>query len=109
MKTRSVAAVIILTIVTLGIYAIVWFVKTKNEMNQVGANIPSAWWLIVPIGNIWWQWKYSEGVERVTRGKLGGAVAFLLIFLLGIIGMAIVQSNFNTVANSTQLPRAQAV
>ncbi len=33
MKKRSVLAVILLPIVTLGIYSIVWFVKTKKELN----------------------------------------------------------------------------
>ncbi len=107
MKTRSVAAVVILSIVTFGIYCIVWFVKTKNEMNKVGANIPTAWWLLVPIGNIWWQWKYCEGVEQVTRGKLGTAVGFLLLLLLSIIGIAVVQVSLNDVADQPQLPRAQ--
>jgi len=109
MKHRSVAAVIILSIITFGIYALVWFVKTKNEMNRVGANIPTAWWLIVPIGNIWWQWKYCEGVETVSRGKLSGAVSFLLIFLLSVIGMAIVQTTFNEVTDSPEIPKAQVV
>ena len=58
MKTRSVAGVIILSIVTLGIYPIIWHVRTKNEMNATGADIPTAWLLIVPIANIYWLWKW---------------------------------------------------
>jgi hypothetical protein len=49
MKRRSVAAVLILSIVTFGIYAIVWAVKTKEEMNALGAQIPTAWLLIIPL------------------------------------------------------------
>jgi len=52
--------------VTLGIYGLVWYVKTKEEMNAKGAEIPSAWLLIVPIANIIWMWKYSVGVEKLT-------------------------------------------
>jgi len=106
MQKRSVAAVIILTIITLGIYGIVWFVKTKNEMNQQGADIPTAWLIIVPIASIYWMWKWAGGVEHVTRGKFSQAVAFILVFLLGLIGMAIIQDSLNK--SPAALPQAQA-
>ena len=106
MQKRSVAAVIILTIITLGIYGIVWFVKTKNEMNQNGADIPTAWLLIVPIASIYWMWKWAGGVEHVTRGKFSQAIGFILVFLLGLIGMAIVQDALNKAPSA--LPQAQA-
>ena len=109
MQKRSVAAVIILSIITLGIYTIVWFVKTKNEMNTAGAGIPSAWWIIVPIANIWWLWKYSEGVELVSRKDMSGPVAFLLLILLEIIGIAVVQVTLNKVVDRGTLPQATAM
>lgn len=98
MKNRNPLAVFFLSIITLGIYGIVWYVKTKNEMNARGANIPTAWLLIVPIVSIWWLWKYSQGVDSVTQGEYSGAVSFLLLWLLGYIGMAIIQSGFNKVS-----------
>lgn len=98
MKQRSPIAVFFLSLITVGIYAIVWEVKTKNEMNKLGAEIPTAWLLIIPFANIYWTWKYSEGVEKVTQGKISGILAFILLFLLGIIGMAIIQDTFNKVA-----------
>ena len=33
MTQRSPALVVVLTIITFGIYALVWYVTTKNEMN----------------------------------------------------------------------------
>ena len=109
MRNRSVIMLIVWTFVTLGFYPLYWMVSTKNEMNRVGAQIPTAWLLIVPIVSIFWFWKYSEGVGVVTRGKLSGPVAFLLLFLLSIIGMAIVQSQFNQVQaeGGAQLPQAR--
>ncbi len=100
MRKRSVAGVVVLSIVTLGIYAVYWMVATKGEMNARGEEIPTAWLIIVPIANIWWTWKYAEGVDRVTSGRLSAGVAFLLLWLLGLIGMAIIQSTFNKVARS---------
>jgi len=110
MNKRSVVAVILLSIITFGIYALVWFVKTKGEMVKTGADIPTAWLLIVPIANLYWQWKWAGGVEHVTRGKMSQAVAFILVFLLGLIGMAIIQSSFNKAIDEGvggQLPQAR--
>ncbi|MGH7237186.1 MAG: DUF4234 domain-containing protein [Candidatus Saccharimonadales bacterium] len=98
MKHRSPAAVFFLSIITLGIYSLVWQVKTKGEMNKLGANIPTAWLLIIPFVNFYWLWKYSEGVEKVTGGQQSTVLAFVLLFLLSIIGMAIIQSEFNKVS-----------
>jgi len=100
MKKRSVSGVVVLSIFTLGIYAIYWMVATKGEMNSQGADIPTAWLIIVPIANIWWTWKYAEGVDHVTSSTMSAGVVFLLLWLLGLIGMAIVQSAFNKVARS---------
>lgn len=100
MKKRSPVAVLLLPFITFGIYALYWQIITKIEMNKVGAKIPTAWLLIIPIVNIWWLWKYCEGVEQVTNDKMSGVLAFLLIFLLGIIGAAIVQDSLNKVGDS---------
>jgi membrane protease YdiL (CAAX protease family) len=108
---RYIILVIILSLITFGIYPIYWFVVTKNEMNRSGALIPTAWLIIVPIANIWWMWKYSEGVEVATRKEMTGVVAFILIFLLGVIGMAIVQNSFNKVAEASgqSIPAARVM
>ena len=62
--------------------------------------IPTAWLLIIPIVNIWWIWKYSEGVDMATNKEISGPIAFILLFLLGFIGMAIIQASFNKTATS---------
>jgi hypothetical protein len=108
MTKRSVAAVIILAFLTCGIYGLYWFVATKDEMVGRGADIPTGWLLIIPIANIYWWWKWSQGVEHVTRGKSSAPVTFLLVFLLGMIGMAIVQSTFNNLPDDRALlPQAR--
>ncbi|MBL8970348.1 MAG: DUF4234 domain-containing protein [Myxococcales bacterium] len=104
MKQRSPIAVFFLPIITFGIYGLVWLVKTKNEMNESGAEIPTAWLLIVPIANLYWFWKYCEGVQKISRGSMSAPVALLLMLLLGNIGWAVLQSTFNQRA----LPAAAA-
>ena len=102
MEQRNPFLVFLLALITFGIYGIVWYVKTKREMNSKGAQIPTAWLLIIPIVNIYWLYKYSEGVELVTNKDMSTAVAFILLFLLGIIGMAIIQSKFNSLPAGTE-------
>jgi len=96
MQNRNPFLVFLLPIVTFGIYGIVWYVRTKREMNAKGAQIPTAWLLIIPIVNIYWLVKYAQGVEGVTKQGMSTAAAFVLLLLLGSIGMAIVQSKFNS-------------
>ena len=99
MKQRSPIAVLLLSFFTCGLYAWYWLVKTKGELNSANKenpHIPTAWiWLIPFIGMIWWTWKYSEGVEKRTKGKCSQVIAFILMFLLGVIGYAIIQDFFN--------------
>ena len=97
MTKRSSIAVFFLSIITFGIYIIVWRVMTKNEMNRFGANIPSAWFMIIPFVNIWWLWQYSEAVEDITKEKLSKVVAFLALILIPSIGDAICQDYFNNI------------
>ncbi|MCK5267365.1 MAG: DUF4234 domain-containing protein [Spirochaetes bacterium] len=97
MKKRNPIAVILLALITFGIYAIVWFVKTKGEMVEKGAQIPTAWLIIIPFANIYWLWKYSEGVAKVSNEKMSAPVAFILVFILGIIGAGIIQDTFNKI------------
>lgn len=96
MKHRSVAAVVLLPFVTFGIYSLYWHVSTKKELNEQGANIPTAWLLIVPIANIFWLWKYYEGAEQVTNKKVNSVLMFIIALLVtSIISSAICQSAFN--------------
>lgn len=107
MKKRNPLAVILLTFITFGLYGIYWLVVTKGEMNQRGAKIPTAILIIIPLVNIWWMWEYSVGVEHVTKGKMSSVLAFILLWLLGFIGMAIIQDSFNNAAGEEIAAPAQ--
>lgn len=96
MKNRNPLVVFLLSFLTCGIYSWYWFVDTKNEMNKMGEKIPTIWiWLIPFVGGFWWMWKYSEGVEHVSHNELNIFLTLLALYLLGPIGMAIVQEAFN--------------
>jgi membrane protease YdiL (CAAX protease family) len=102
MKNRSIAAVILLPFVTFGIYTLYWHVSTKGELNERGATIPTAWLIIIPLVNIWWMWKYYEGAEKVTNGKVSGVLMFILALLVtSIISSAICQDAYNKFSSVT--------
>ena len=97
MVNRSPVSVFFLGLFTAGIYHLIWVVKTKGEMNDRGANIPTAWMLLLfPISLIW-VWKYCQGVQKVTNGGMGAAMAFLIYLFAGPLGPSILQSQFNKV------------
>jgi len=104
MKHRSPGAVFLLSLITFGIYALVWHVKTKNELNRLGATIPTAWLLIVPLANLYWIWCYAQGVEQVTKGQISAVLALILLLLLSIVGIAILQSEYNKLNLSAVAP-----
>lgn len=108
MKNRNPIAVFLLGFVTLGLYSWYWIVKTKGEMNKQGEKIPTAWlWLIPVVGNLYWSWRYSEGVGNVTRGKLDTVLCFILLMLLGGVGHAIIQHYFNEFTGSPAVANGQ--
>ncbi len=100
-KHRNIFLVYLFSIITIGIYGIYWFVSTKNEINNLGAKIPTAWLLIVPIANIYWEYKYCEGFAQKVKKDDNTVLWFILFFLVGIIMPAIVQSELNKLAQKS--------
>ena len=97
-QRRDVILVYFLGIITLGVYYIYWLVKTKTEINGLGAQIPTAWLLIIPIANIYWFYKYAEGFSLQVKKDNNAVLWFLLFWLVTIITPAIVQSEMNKIA-----------
>ena len=98
-KKRNIVLVYIFSIITFGIYWIYWAVKTKMEINELGAKIPTAWLLIIPIANIYWLYKYSEGFAQFAKKDNNTVLWFILFLFVGIIMPAIVQIELNKLAN----------
>jgi hypothetical protein len=98
MQQRNPIAVALLPMVTLGIYSIYWAIKTTSELNSSNHNqptVPHGILVIIPIANLYWMWKCSEGVQKYTHNACSQVVSFLLMFFLGCIGQAIVQNYLN--------------
>jgi hypothetical protein len=103
MKKRSPVGIILLMVITLGIYLIVWYVETEKEMNNLGAKIVTPWLLIVPFVNLYWVWSWCAGISFVTK-KFSPIGSFLLAIFLGPIAFAIFQNEFNKIASRSHVP-----
>lgn len=100
-KYRNLVVVVLLSIVTLGIYLVYWFVKTKEEMNSMGAQIPTAWLLVLfPIGTFYWVYKYAEGVQKTLDEKTPAVLWFWFFTSSGIflVPTLAVQEKLNALA-----------
>lgn len=106
-KKRNILAVYLLSFITFGIYLLYWQVQTKKEMNSLGAKIPTAWLLIVPIANIYWMYKYCEAFSQFVKRDNNAIMWFLLHFFVGIVMPAVVQSGLNSLAAGGQQPMPQ--
>jgi len=94
-KHRNIILVYLFSIITLGIYYIYWWISTKNDINSLGAKIPTGWLIIIPIANIYWIYKYSEGFSQQVKKDNNTLLWFIVSILVGIIMPAIVQSELN--------------
>lgn len=111
-KERNIATSVILTIVTLGIYGIYWFIKLTDESKEAAGdtNLASggvAFLLtIVTCGiyGIYWAYKMGE-LNKIAREKRGlsakdNSVLYLIleIFGLAIVNYILIQSELNSFA-----------
>ncbi len=112
-KNRNIAMCIILSIITCGIYGIVWQISMVDDLNTASGRVGdtngiTVWLLsIITCGIYGWIWMYKAG-EKVDMIKTkngmpssnSGLVYLLLTFFgLGIVSYCIIQSELNKVAS----------
>jgi hypothetical protein len=96
-EQKSPAMLFLLVMVTCGIYALLWYSNTGQAMRAKGADIPPFWYILIPIMNIIWMWKWCQGLDQVSGGQLSAGSNLLKLMFLGGIGMAWLQSDMNKV------------
>lgn len=112
-KKRSIGVCILLSIVTCGIYGIIWLVQMVDELNAAAGETNATSGIMVFLlslvtCNIYsWYWFYKAG-ELVNRasGTRGGAqdqnrgILYLILSIIGfnIISMALIQDELNKLA-----------
>lgn len=94
-QKRSLFEVAVLTIITLGFYHIYWLVKVKGEMNRAGAQVPTAWLMIVPLANFYFFWQWSQAFADRVQKDNNGLAYFLLVLFLPFLSTLILQYYIN--------------
>ena len=100
-EERNIVLVYVLGIITLGIYFLYWYIKTKRAINDnFGAQIPTCWLLIIPIANLYWMYKFAEAYSVYVVKDDNKILWALLFILVGIIAPALVQIELNKYARN---------
>ncbi len=99
-QKRNPLLVFVLTLITFGIYYIVWLVLTTKELRKFTKKAPNPnllWLILIPGINIIivliYNWKYGDALNEITGAN--GFIVFVLMTILSPIGLAIAQSKLN--------------
>ena len=89
----------------LGIFVLAMLLDITAAANSSGTPNSATFTVInilVVLGSLasipltfYWLWKFSKGVEEYTNKELSSILVFVLMWLVGIIGAAILQNKFN--------------
>ena len=104
---RSIALCIILTIITLGIYGLVWMSRLNNDVNEL-AQDPIApgggmvvFLTIITFGiyGLFWLYKMGQKCDEIREVNASSGILYLIlgIFGLGIVSYALMQDSINKV------------
>ena len=112
-KQRSIIAVILLTLITCGLYNLYWIVVTQDELNTYTRENETSGILVLLFSIItcgiylfFWYYKISKRIYaiQIEKGFMGGDNSILnvllAIFGLPIVGNCIIQNDLNKLYES---------
>lgn len=113
LEYRDIAIAIILSIVTCGIYAIVWIISLTNDANKVadrptdtsGGMVILLTIITCGIYGIYWNYKMGQKIyeagQRYNKSISDNSVLYLVLSLFGlqIVNYALMQSDLNKFSN----------
>ena len=116
MTKRPVGLVLIWSLLTFGLYNLVWLSRTKADLNARGADICSTWYLIVPGANLYYMWQFSAALAQLTSANprnrhIPALFAFVLQAFAWVLAPAIFQDAINVAIRNEHdvLPAARVV
>lgn len=113
-KRRELAVSIVLSIITLGIYGIYWFICVINDLNTAcnqnddmsGETIFLLTFITFGIFGIYWAYKAGEKINYVremrgVQADISMSIVFLILAIFGlqIVNVALIQNELNEVAS----------
>ena len=112
LKEKNIATCVILTIVTCGIYGIVWFISMTDDVayasqdrSMSGGTAFLYTILTCGIYSIYWSYKMGQLAYKAknSRGMIGSdnSTLYLVLSILGlsIVSYCLIQSDINELAN----------
>lgn len=113
-QSRNIATCVILSIVTCGIYGIIWFISMVDDVNQVSENNGSSGGVVFLLSLVtcsiyMWYWMYKTGSDLNTAKKMRGvpedssaSVLYLILSVVGlsIVSYALIQNELNKLAEN---------
>jgi hypothetical protein len=110
MQRRRAWLVLALILASGGGYALAWLAETRHELTRLGARIPSPWLLAAwPVGPLYFAWCWAEGVGLASGRRTSATAAFLAVVLLGPVGIALLQREFNRLSYRAETRRARSL
>ncbi len=114
-EKRNIALAVVLSIITCGIYAIVWVVKMMKEAVQFKDENDDALLeillgiFLLPVGFFLAEKKFAEGCQAKGIPHEDRTILYLILGLigLGIVDMIMLQSDLNNIADMS-VPSASA-
>ncbi|MCI8459388.1 MAG: DUF4234 domain-containing protein [Clostridia bacterium] len=115
MKKRNIVLAIVFSIITLGIYAIYWFVKLTNDTNKLDPDhatmggVAAFFVSLVTFGiyGIYWYYKLGVKAGNIRNENSMGIVYLILgLFGFGVIDYCLAQSAINSHLSATQTAAA---
>ncbi len=104
-QKRDLVLAIVLSIVTCGIYQIIWLIKLSDELNEVTGNedsISGALYFVASLFTcglflFFWGFKIGEKVDKLNGNDQNYSLIFLVLhfFALDIIILALAQDKLN--------------
>ena len=111
-QKRDIAMNVVLTVVTCGIYGLVWFVQITNDMRKASGDETLKGGMDLLLGiitcGIWYiYWAYKMGqaatkaLEKANLPTNDNAILYLVIQLFGlsIVNYALIQNDLNKIAS----------
>lgn len=114
-KQKSIVTCIILSIVTCGIYGIIWFINIVDDLNTASGDVNGQSGVVVfiltlvtcNIYGLYWAYKAGEKVSIIRQrnglsSDSNNGILYLILNLFGlnIVTYALVQSELNNVASN---------
>ncbi|MBQ3583693.1 MAG: DUF4234 domain-containing protein [Lachnospiraceae bacterium] len=110
-KEKNIATCVILSLVTCGIYGIIWFVALQDDVNTLTGDFKTSGGMaflltLVTCGiyGIWWMYNQGSRIDSIkeSRGIPAGNNGILYLILsilgLGIVSYCLMQNELNQLA-----------